>query len=371
VLRRRPFALPFDDQTPVLAALLTRSGDPLAQPRDAARLVDAALYHRVDGYAAEAVRRGQLALSPGPRGRLARIAAVHRVHSRALRHELADLAPILADACGAEPVCIKGPAIADRFYPEPGLRTFADLDLLVLPAQMRAAVDALSSRGYDTVLEFRPGFGERHGHDVHLRRMVGSRQLDVELHWRIGDDPACEGLDHARMSGGERLALDGSGVGVPPIAEHLVCLTAHLLSDRAKRLIWIQDLALAGEAASERDWRRAFEVARELGLDWVTHRALDYAGHHLGFDRPRPLPAGPPPAWGPLRAVEELDVRASTHVGRLAAMGWHARARYLGQVLVPTREGLAGTVGGDGASGWRLVGRHVRAVALGLRPRGR
>jgi hypothetical protein len=111
-----------------------------------------------------------------------------------------------------------------------------------------------------------------------------------------------------------------------------------------------------------------FELAAGVGLGWVLHRALDYATHHLGFERRRPLPPGRPPAWGPLRAVEELDVRASTHVGRLAALGWADRARYLREVLVPTREGLAGTVGGDGAPAWRLVGRHARAVALGLRP---
>ena len=101
----------------------------------------------------------------------------------------------------------------------------------------------------------------------------------------------------------------------------------------------------------------------------MLHRALDYVERHLGFERARPLEAGPPPAWGPLRAVEELDAGASLHFGRLAVMRGREKAAYLRRVLVPSREGLRGTVGKDGAPTWRLVGRHLRATAAGLRPR--
>jgi hypothetical protein len=162
--------------------------------------------------------------------------------------------------------------------------------------------------------------------------------------------------------------FDGVAVSVPAVGEQILCLAVHLLSDRAKRLIWIQDLSLAGTRASEGDWAQAFQLARRLGLGWVLHRALDYARHHLQFERQRPLPPDRPPAWGPLRAVEELDVRASLHVGRLASLGTTARLRYLRDVLLPTHEGLSGTVGGDAASSWRLVARHLRSIALGLRP---
>jgi hypothetical protein len=67
--------------------------------------------------------------------------------------------------------------------------------------------------------------------------------------------------------------------------------------------------------------------------------------------------------------VEELDAAASLHFGRLAALRGRDRAAYLRRVLIPSREGLRGTVGGDDAPTWRLVGRHVRAAAAGLRPR--
>jgi hypothetical protein len=351
-----------------LAALVESSSSPRTDPSDSKRLVEAALYHRVAGYLARAVERGEVRLDRQERGRLARIGAVHILHSTALRRELGAIEPVLTAACGAAPVCIKGPAVADRFYPNPRLRTFADLDLLVPRATLDDAARALVARGYERVHEFSPGFGQSHGHDLHLRRRIGDRSLDVELHWRVGDDPACAALDYHRFDGGPRMRLNGAEVSVPEPAEQLLCLAVHLLSDRSKRLIWVADLAQAGAQASDSDWSQAFELSRELELGWALHHGLDYAARHLHFERERPLPPGRPPAWGPLRAVEELDLRASLHVGRLAVLGWRARLRYLREVLAPTAAGLSGTVGRDGAPTARLVRRHLRAIALGLRP---
>jgi len=71
-----------------------------------------------------------------------------------------------------------------------------------------------------------------------------------------------------------------------------------------------------------------------------------------------------------MRAVEELDVRASPHLGRFAILSWPERAALLRAVLIPTRAGLVGTVGQDGAGSVRLVGRDARQALAGLaRPR--
>jgi hypothetical protein len=131
----------------------------------------------------------------------------------------------------------------------------------------------------------------------------------------------------------------------------------------------VNDLSLVGSSLDDSEWSEAFALADELGLGWPLHRALDYSARHLGFDRPRPRVAPPAPAWGPLRAVEELNLRASPHLGRLAVLGWRDRAAFLRTVLVPSRAGLAGTVGhGDPVGTWRLIGRHARQAAAGLLP---
>jgi hypothetical protein len=368
--RRRPLSLPYEDQMPLLVALLEPVPSAEAiEPVGPERATNAILHHNLAGYAAAAIASGRLRLPADAGRRIAQRGAVRVIHARRLRQELPEIEPVIAEACGTRPVLLKGPSVADRFYPDARLRPFADLDLLVPRARLRATVDAAASLGYEPLEEFAPGFAEAHGHDVHVRRRRGSQVTDLELHWRIGDDPATSVLDHDRLSSSAvSLEVAGAGVLAPSIPDQLLCLAVHLLSDRAKRLVWVNDLALTADAASEPDWQRAFESADEAGLGWVMHRALDYAARHLRHDRPRPLPPGAPPPWGPLRAVEDLDARASTHVGRLAALGWRDRARYLRTVLVPTRAGLRGTVGSDGAPTWRLVARHVRTATGGLRP---
>jgi hypothetical protein len=329
--------------------------------------VAAAIAHRVFGPCVAALDEGRLGLD-GRHAQMLRDAQVVGVlHASLLRRELAAIAGPVAQATGAPPVVIKGPAIAERFY-APGLRGFADLDLLVVRDRLAGAVAALAECGYAEVVELREGFGASHGHDVHMARRVGAKTVDAEVHWRVGDDGLGNALSHGALA--EHASPPGPEdpfLYADPSGQLLIC-AMHLLSDRLKRLIWIEDVRRVAAALDDSAWVEAFERARALRLLWVVHRALDYAGHHLGYERARPLPAGEPPPWGPLRAVEELDLRASLHIGRLAALPWRSRPRYVRDVVIPSRAGLRGTVGTDGAGDLRLLMRHLATAVRSLRP---
>jgi hypothetical protein len=370
MLRRAPLSLPHAAEVPRLAALV--DGRPVA-PGDPDRLVAVAFDHGVSGHLVDAVAAGRLTLPPHAERRLAGEHGRLLLHSARLRRALPGIVEALERA-GVPPVLLKGPAVADRFHRDPRLRPFVDLDLLVPRAALRDAVAALAAEGWEAREEFRAGYAERHGHDVHLVRRDAAGVLDVELHWRMGDDDAAIGFSHALLApAAATLDVGGRPVRVPAVEHQLLGLGIHLLSDRGKRLAWVHDLRLVSTAADEREWEAAFALADRLGLGWVLHRALDYPARHLGFRRARPRPPGPPPPFGPLRAVEALDLRASPHVGRLVAMGWRERLPYLRAVLVPTRAGLRGTVGRTGDEPtWRLVARHARRTLLGLAapPRG-
>jgi hypothetical protein len=184
----------------------------------------------------------------------------------------------------------------------------------------------------------------------------------------VVDDALGEALSHAALAHGS-FAAEGDACLYPSPGDQLLVCAMHLLSDRLKRLVWVEDLRRVSIALDEGGWRHTFDRARSLELLWVLNRALDYAAHHLDYRRERPLPSGEPPPWGPLRAVEELDVRASLHLGRLAALPWRRRPRYLRDVLVPSRAGLRGTLGEDGAGEIGLVARHLARAVRGLRPR--
>ncbi len=367
MLRRRPFALPSAQHLPALTAvLLGRRG---VEPREPDGFVEAAVTHRVVGGAVAALADGSLSLPEESARTLRDAHAVGALRAALMRRELAIVAEPLAEAIGGAPIVLKGPAIADRFYEDPRLRTFADLDLLVPRERLADAVEALATLGYEERVELREGFGATHGHDIHVARELGRGRADVELHWRVGDDALGEALGYGSLAAAGVAPVDTGASLYPSAPDQLLVCAMHLLSDRLKRLCWIEDIRRVSVSLDERSWAITFERARQLGLLWVLHRGLDYSEHHLGYRRERPLGAGNPPPWGPIRAVEQLDLRASLHLGRLAALPWRRRPRYLHDVLFPSRAGLRATVGDDGAGQVRMAARHLARAVGGLGPR--
>lgn len=368
-MRRRPLlALPLPEHVPALTALLR--GEPAVEPDDPEAFAGAALHHQVAGPVLRARDDGRIGLPPAVADHLAERLAERALRTRLLCRELPGVLAAVSAATGSAPLVLKGPGLLARHYgDQPQLRPFADLDVLVPAARLDAAVDALAAAGFRELVEFAPGFGERHGHDRHVRRGQGPSRIDVELHWRVGDDPLGAGLAHGRLAPGAVpfTALGATGLA-PDASAELLVLAVHLLSDRARRLIWVVDLERAATAASAADWEAAFALGDDLDLGWALDRALDYAAAHLGLARPRPRPPVAPPAWGPLRAVEELDMSVSLHLGRLAALSWRERPAYLRTILLPSRAGLADTYGrAPGEAAWRLALRHAQTALRGLR----
>jgi hypothetical protein len=275
------------------------------------------------------------------------------LHAALLGRELGPATQVLTEAVGAAPVVLKGPVVADRLYGAPGLRAYADLDLMVPRPSLRQAVSALRDAGwqpartgrtYAALGEPLPGFAEDYGHELHLVRSFGPGEVHLEIHWRISDDPVAVALDHARLSARARGIPElGDHVVAPAPVDELLVLAVHLLSHGGKtRLIQHVDLALASEALSEPQWDEAFTEANDLGLGWALHRALDHVAETTGSARTRPGPSPPPPAWGALRAADALPLRLAEHVGRAAPLSWRGRARYVGRIaLASCRRALA------------------------------
>jgi len=365
--RRALLTLPSAEDVPDLERVILGRD---CAPQEPERFLEAAVYHNVVGFVLASAQEGRVSLTAAQRRALADGHLRRVARTALLRREAAAVVPVITAACGVAPVIVKGPALGDRFYADWRLRPYSDLDVMVPVAALPAAVAGLAAHGFAVVEELRPGYAERFGHDVHVRRRAGAVPVDVELHWRIGDDRVGSSLGHAHLiRGAVRLELDEGVVLTASPADSLLLASVHLLSDRGKRLSWVNDIRLLAETADDEGWEAAFDTAARLGggLPWVLHRALDYAAHHLGLERARPLPSGPPPRFGPLRAVEELDLRASPHVGRLVALRGTERLRYGYAIVVPTRAGLEGTVGDDGAGLSTLLARHAGRALRGVR----
>ena len=313
-------------------------------PPDAQAFVMWAWSQGLVGLVDRAIANGQW--EPGERVRDAvrSLRATGALHAALLRRELGPAAEVMHVREGVTPIVLKGPAVAARLYGAPGLRAYADLDLLVPRVSLRDAVAALrdvgweparAGRTYSALGEPLPGFAEDYGHEFHLARRVGPAEVHLEVHWRISDDPLSEVLDYARLSARARAIPElGPHVVAPAPVDELLVLAVHLLSHGSGRTRLIQhvDLALASEALPQSDWEEAFTEADDLGLGWALHRALDRAAETTGAARTRPGPCPPPPPWGAMRAADALPARIAEHVGRAAPLSWRGRARYVGRI---------------------------------------
>jgi hypothetical protein len=305
---------------PALCALL-REGRPLAHDAD---VTAAAAYHRLEGYAAGADPSSPL-LGAHRRSALA---------SALVRAQLDSVAAVVARAAGAPPVLVKGPAAA-ALHPSPALRPFGDLDLVIAKPALRTAFAALLGAGWRPGRAPRMGidggepwrgFAEEFGHELALVREIGARPVAVELHWRLVDDPRADALDGAALA---RHGRDLDGAIAPAAPELLLALALHMVAHPDRRLLMVQDVALAARTAGA-DLPRAFDLAAELGLGWELELALDAAAALLGLEVDRPAPRPQRPPLGPLRTALWRGPRAvGVHIGRLAALGTRGRVRYV------------------------------------------
>jgi hypothetical protein len=135
---------------------------------------------------AAAVRDGALPATPE---QAADAAAVHRAAvalDLVLERELLELAERLDDA-SIDFLVLKGPAAAHLDYPEPGMRSFGDLDVLVRSEQVEAALGLLErDGGRRRYAEPRPGYDRRFGKGASMRMPAGH---EVDVHRTLAPGP--------------------------------------------------------------------------------------------------------------------------------------------------------------------------------------
>jgi len=116
---------------------------------------------------------------------------------------------------GIEAIVLKGLYLVEHVYPQIGLRTFSDLDLLVRRSDLDAALHALQETGYRLTTWYDPADPNQ---DIkHLPPLEKEGWPLVELHWSILEEDApfpvdVEGIWQravpARVAGADVLAMD-------------------------------------------------------------------------------------------------------------------------------------------------------------------
>jgi hypothetical protein len=139
-------------------------------------------HQRLTGCAVAAWEAGELHLVEELADELLEHHRAAMVLALTIEQHLMELADAFSSA-GLRAVVLKGPAVAHGLYPDPTVRPFGDLDLLVSADDWRRACELLIRHGYSRDLpEPRPGFDERFGKAATHSNGAG---VKVDLHRTI------------------------------------------------------------------------------------------------------------------------------------------------------------------------------------------
>ena len=224
---------------------------------------------------------------PEPATALKQIAVAQAGVALAHQRELARILDALQDE-SIETLVLKGPALARTHYPQPGLRPYRDLDLLVREPALPVVACILAGWGYTAKAAGSDGARLHHDHghfqQIHLHEERGLRVELHDDHLQIGVQPADMDKIWERAQ-----TIDLGGVEARALERHdlFVHLCVHLHRHSFSRLIWFKDLDLMLRCEAL-DWGVVERCAEVQGcLDSVA-RSLELLEALLGTPLPAP-----------------------------------------------------------------------------------
>lgn len=249
----------------------------------------------------------------------------------------------LLEARGLVVRVLKGSAVAHLDYPDSGMRTFADIDLLVAGEAFDESVACLTAQGHTRIHpEPRPGFDRRFSKGTSFRTADG---LEIDLHRTFVMGPFGVRLDLPRLWETHAVfALGGRSLQALSREERFLhaCYHAALGGERP-RLSPLRDLAQIA-LTHPLDLGRLHTLIGRSGGEAVVSRAVRYAWSELDIADVLAISA-----WARAYRIdprEAADLAAygvgSSYAGRsLAALrslpSMSQRASFLYALLAPTQ----------------------------------
>lgn len=215
---------------------------------------------------------------------------------------------------GIRAVVLKGPVLASTVYPDPGLREFADLDLLVSEEDRDRAVRLLRARGFSAPGDGGPDPADPPPGSYALQLYRERDGGAVDLHWDLAPAHRPLAPDTAGIRArARRLEVHGHALRVPRPEDHLLLLAVHGAKHGPRpwpKLKWIADVAWLLTRTSRADWAESLERARASGSGRAVLLGVALARDLLGA----PVPAS---LGGALRADPDAGALAREVKSRL------------------------------------------------------
>lgn len=204
---------------------------------------------------------------------------------------------------------VKGPAVAHSWYPDPGLRIFNDLDVIVRERDWGRMHRFLTERGFvqEEAMPEPPPKGYPDQVMYETKYYHADQGFKVEVHY---DDIFNAGLVahdiDAIWQRAETLTIKQVDIRVLSPADQVVHLCAHAHYHGYVRLNWFTDLAvLVRDHDDAIHWRDVVQIARAEGMGAAVYYSLYYLDRLLGVSAPTAVITYLRPA-GLVRRLHEL-----------------------------------------------------------------
>jgi len=224
------------------------------------------------------------AIPAAQRERFRKAAAACMLRSMQMHREMHNLLGALA-AAGIPVIPFKGPVLAERAYGDVGLRVFEDLDFLVPPGQVAAAVELVAGQGYCRPPEIEArGWARVMAETNEVLVRHASQPWVVELHW-----------DFAKPWHRLNFSFDSLWAGIDPHSvgnrlddtTSLLQLCVHGTSHYWDKIKWVVDVDRFVRSAPHLDWLELFRRAESIGCTRAVLLGLSLANSYFNL----PLPA--------------------------------------------------------------------------------
>lgn len=246
---------------------------------------------RTQGLAWAALRAAGVQPPSAIAERLSLQAQVVATRSLALAAEAVRL-QALFDGARIAAISVKGPALAQLAFGDQTLKNGRDIDLLVGPADAERAYGLLRAEGYAPVdpptelTEAQRRILFRLHKDVELRHP--GRRLNLELHWRLIDNPVLlKGLGVGSPC--QTVALPDGTVRTLADADLFAYLAVHGATHCWFRLKWLADFNAWVAAKHDADVVAYYRHAERLGVEACAGQALLLCQRLLGYRLPEAL----------------------------------------------------------------------------------
>jgi hypothetical protein len=187
------------------------------------------------------------------------------------RRQIKELKEIL-DPAGIPFILLKGASAMLRLYPEPGLRTFCDLDILIPSDRVPQFKQTMTKAGYKPLsARNSPEDEELLKFDAHLDPLSKEEGIMIEAHlnilgvkgdYSVANPDAWHGKEDTSTDGTNSEHLD---------AEHFIIHTLlhysrHLSDEGFAEIKWLIDLLYAVEKWKI-DWSKVRDISRKWGVE--------------------------------------------------------------------------------------------------------